>query len=203
MDLLRERLADRRLRKLIDRTPRVSIGELAEDTLGRFAGRVRPLDKRLMEAPLSSRLCVYYDVSVDALSETGFAGVLATEQDALSFIVDDHGQRAVVDPAHAQISAGYDYIAEISLRDSQIDARQKALLVRLGLIGRRKAFMTGLRFREAILEADEDVIVLGAGIREPDPQAPQSGYRHTGQTRLRLTGSERHPLVISDDPRSF
>lgn len=58
--------------------------------------------------------------------------------------------------------------------------------------------------REAILEADERITVMGAGVREADPDKPSTGlYRDGGHTRLRITGTAKYPLLISDDPRSL
>src|SRR5690242_17954653 len=60
-----------------------------------------------------------------------------------------------------------------------------------------------LRYSEAIIGVDEVVAVLGAGVREPDPDAkPDGGYRGELPTRLRLTSSAAHPLVISDSSKT-
>lgn len=62
-------------------------------------------------------------------------------------------------------------------------------------------FNKGLRYKEAMIEVNETVAVLGQGIREPDPEmALAQDYRTGPPTRLRLTSSPRFPLVISDNP---
>ena len=49
--------------------------------------------------------------------------------------------------------------------------------------------------------AGYEAVVLGSGVREPDPNAPpEAAYRGAPPTRLRLTSSAKFPLVISDDP---
>ena len=60
--------------------------------------------------------------------------------------------------------------------------------------------MVELRYREAVIEVGETIAILGSGIREPDLEARPDGdaYRAMAGTRLRLTGSRRYPLVISD-----
>ncbi|MGE0547772.1 MAG: hypothetical protein AB7O24_15940 [Kofleriaceae bacterium] len=59
-------------------------------------------------------------------------------------------------------------------------------------------------YREAIIEVDERVIVFAGGTREPDPdRASTGGYRDAGPTRFRFTGTERNPIVISDEPELF
>ena len=193
---VRERRAHRRL--LRDAT-RYSLRDLPEGAFGKITGRVRPFDKRLLEAPVSGRLCVYYDVSIDALAGESMLRVLATEQDGMTFVLEDDGHHAVVDPSHAQMSTGIDCVVMTDL--TAPNERQRALLARHGLIGKRILFADQLRLRESILEADEVVTIVGCGVREPDPDAPPaSGYRQDRRTRVRLTGTARHPLIISDDP---
>jgi hypothetical protein len=34
-------------------------------------------------------------------------------------------------------------------------------------------------------------------------RCPGGGYRDAGPTRFRLTGTERNPIVICDDPEAF
>ena len=195
---VRERRAHRRL---LRDTPPYSLGELPEGAVGKITGRVRPFDKRLLEAPVSGRLCVYYDVAIDALAGESMLRVLATEQEGMTFRLDDAGHHAVVDPAHAQVSTGIDCVVMTKL--TALDARQRALLARHGLIGKRIMFADQLRLRESILEADEVVTVIGCGVSEPDPDAPPAGgYREDRGSRLRLTGTARYPLIISDDPRA-
>ena len=73
------------------------------------------------------------------------------------------------------------------------------------LLVRRDWFNTDLvQYREAIIEVDETIAVLGAGVREPDPDAAPTGmYRDSGPQRLRFTGTAKNPLLISDDPRAL
>ena len=194
---IKTRLADRRLRKLLRETKTYGLGDLPEDTFGRVTGMVRPLDKQLIEAPLSGRLCVYYDISIEPQTGEGTTlRVLASEQDAIPFVLEAGGQRAVVDPAHAQISAGFDCVVS----SKEPTPRSLALLARYRWRG------DGLVMcREAILEADEMITVVGAGVREADPDATTAAglYRDGRQTRLRLTGAAKYPLLISDDLRSL
>lgn len=192
---IKNRLADRKLRKLLRDTPTYPLGMLPENTLGRVTGAVRPLGK-LIEAPLSGRLCVYYDISIEPQAGNGTTlRVLATEQDAIPFVLEAGGHRAVVDPAHAQISAGVDHVVS----SKEPTPRSLALLDRYRWHG--DGFVM---CREAVLEADEQITVVGAGVREADPDAPPTaGYRDGGQTRLRLTGAAKFPLLISDDVRSL
>jgi hypothetical protein len=192
---IKNRIADRKLRKLLKTAKTYALRDLPEDTFGRVTGLVRPLDKRLIEAPLSGRLCVYFDISIEPqLGKGTTLRELATESDAIPFLLEADGYRVVIDPAHAQISAAFDHVVS----SAEPTDRSRALLARYRWEG-GEVFC-----REAILEADEAITVVGAAIREPDPDAPRGeGYRDAAPTRLRMTGSKRFPLLVSDDPRSL
>ena len=196
---IRDAVAARRVRRLLAGMPRTPLGELPEDTPGRVTGIARPLAKRVLEAPLSGRLCVYYAIVVDAVRAKRYKH-LASEQDAVAFLLDDHGHHAVVDPTAARVSSAFDEVVRIT-GDTAPTARAAAILARHRLLDGNWRFFTEVRLREAVIEVDEAITILGAGTREPDRDRAAE-YRD-GATRLRLTGSPRFPLVISDDTRSL
>lgn len=194
--------ADMRLRRRMRKAPRAELAALDESMFARVTGTVRPMRKRLLEAPLSGRLCVYYSITVIA-AQGHDRTKIGTEHDAMTFLLEDATARAVIDPDHAQISVGFDFMSESK---AAFDAapRQRAVLERLGLV-RRDWFNTEhVQYREAIIEVDETIAVFGAGVREPDPDAAPTGmYRDSGPQRLRFTGTAKYPLLISDDPRAL
>lgn len=185
------------------RAPQFSLAEMPENTFGKVVGLARPEQKRLLEAPLSGRLCVYYEAYVDAMYNGSFVRTLANEQEGLAFIVDDATGRALVDPTVAFMSTGVDYVSLPGLTDRS--EREQSFLRRTGTVVKKLGmFVDGLRFREAIIEADERIAVFGGGVREPDPAGRTESYRGQGMpTRLCLSGSDRFPLFISDDPESL
>jgi hypothetical protein len=196
----------RRLRRRLRKAPRAELGTLEENTFARITGMVRPFDKRLLEAPLSGRLCVYYAVQVisaygsrrrEAHTEIG------AEQEGMSFQLEDDTATAVIDPDHARIDAAFDFESE-SKGAFDADERQRALLLRLQLTRRDWWNTDRLLYREAVIEADERIALFGAAMREPDPDAAPTGmYRDGRPQRLRFTGTAKYPLVISDDPRTL
>lgn len=205
MGLLGSWLELRRLRKQLRRAPRFHLADLPEDTLARITGRARPLAKRALAAPLSGRTCVYYSVSVFARTAGVTNGsrwmeLLATEQEAVPFILEDEGQRAVIDPRNARISTAYEYESR-SRAVFDASTEQRELLVRHELVNRNWFDTIEVLYREAVIELDEEIVIVGGGTREPDPDAiPTGGYRDSGPTRFRFTGTDRMPLVISDEP---
>ena len=193
------RFADRKHRKWLRKAPTFSIVDMPENTFAKIVGHARPFRERALEAPISKRLCVYYDVSIDQMSENNsLVRTLTSVQDGIPFVLEDHTGVAVIDPAHAFVSSGIDAITTAN-DDTKLNERE--LIARTGL---RIARGTALRFREAVLEIDEMVAVYGGGIREPDPEGVAAmTYRDGAPTRLHLTGTAKFPLFISDDPRSF
>ncbi len=199
---LRRRAEERRHRKLMRKAPTYALGDLPENTFGKVVGVTRPSHRRLIEAPLSGRLCVYYEAYVDAMAGASMLRTLASEQEGIAFTLEDGHARAFVDPAHASMSTAIDHVSTSTLTNAT--DRQQAMLTRHKLFGKAISFADGLRYREAIIEADERIAVFGGGVREPDPEAGSESYRGAGvPTRLCLSGSERFPLFISDDPRSL
>lgn len=198
---LRRGVAERRHRKRMRRAQVYAVRDLPENTFGKLVGWVRPLGSRVLEAPLSGRLCIYYDVSIDAMVEGSMVRVLASEQDGIPFLLEDETGRAVIDPAHASMSVEVDAMS--MSRPNDAGERERELLVRTGALGRRMLFGDSLRYRESILGIDTLVAVYGGGVREPDPDAVAAGYRDGTPTRIHLMGTARFPLFISDDPRAL
>ena len=192
---------DRRLRRALARAPHLNVVDLTEDVLARIRGHVKPLDGHVLEAPLSARPCVYWALELARTGEVGMHEVLATEQSAIPFLLQDAGHRAAIDPAFAEIAAVYDYeCASIGAYDA--DLRQRAVLGRHMLSHHAGIPGQQLRYRESVIAVDQAITVLGRGIAEPDPAATAAGYRDAGM-RIRLAGSRALPLMISDDPRSW
>lgn len=197
---LARRAEERRHRKLMRRAPRFEIATMPENTFGKLVGVVRPSRQRLIEAPFSGRLCVYYEASLDLMDGSALVRTLVTEQEGIPFVLADAaGGRAFVDPAHAFLSTEIDHVAQATR--ALCPDRARALIARHPRLERKLLPDDELRFREAILEVDERIAVFGGGVREPDPDADPASYREGAATRLCLGGSERFPLFLSDDRR--
>src|SRR5689334_7338613 len=105
--------AARRLRRRFREVNQRAIGALPEDTFGRLSGTARAFEETL-QAPLSDRPCVYWEVEV--LEDHGLMAavmaprtLLAREKHGVPFILEEEGHRAVVDPTSAQISLAFDF----------------------------------------------------------------------------------------------
>ena len=194
LDMISAWRADRRIRKLLRDAPSRPLGELPEDEFVRVTGIVQPYRARVLEAPLSGRLCAYYTVVIRARGSARQRGRVHTvfdEEEAVPFELEAGAARVIVDPANAWISCAFDREADLD------DDRARALLARAGLRGN----VDRPRFQEGILGVGERVAVFGVAVQEIDRARfdVEQGYRDHAPTRARFTGTPRFPLVIRDD----
>ena len=178
-----------------------SLVSVTESSLVRVAGRVRPLDQRVLTAPLSGRRCIYWNVAVTEVrgSERHEQGrEIGGESDQIAFVLDDGTAQAVIDLEHADVTAPFDHPAT-SQGASFADVERLGTLERL-LAWHRDAYrmdITRLRYRERVVAVDEDVVVLGAAMLEPDHDVSRpTMYRDGRALRLRFRGTAPRPLVI-------
>jgi hypothetical protein len=180
---------------------RVAIADAAEGVTIEIAGTI--VSGATIEAPLTGRACVHYDLEIVEESRgTGAPGLGVRrgyglhitpgrlhEVRGVTFTIEDDTGRALIDPAGAEIHP-VAIAREMTIGDPTV--RQRALLVQHHMHARQN------RFREGVLAIGDRVAVIGTAVREPDPDgaARAHGYRGDTPTRLRLGGSAKHPLVI-------
>jgi hypothetical protein len=190
------------IRRQLRKTPTKRINELGDDELGKVVGRARALEEALL-APLTGRRCVYFEATIEEHRSSGKSSYWKTiirEKRGVPFMLEDDSGRALVDATAARFAIDVDGKSRSGTFDDPTDD-EKAFLARHGQQGQGWIFNRPLRYREAVIEDGETIAVLGAGTREPDPDAaPAGGYRDEAPTRLRLTSSTKYPLIISDEP---
>ena len=180
------------LRRRLSRTPAFTLAAIPEDTLGRVTGTAHRLDETLV-SPLFGRPCVYYLAEVELDRDGGVPTIIAREARGLPFVLDDATGRAIVDPDSAEIAIDLDREAHDVWGATR--GTRRAFLMRVGQGD--VADVDELWFREAVFAVGAGMAVVGSGVREPVPQAaPVGGYRGEVPTRLRLTSSPAHRLVI-------
>lgn len=168
------------------------IAEFPESTLGRIVGRVRVIGEPL-HAPLTGRACVCFVAEI--YSEFSPGGIYR-ETRSVPFVIEDGSGRAMIDPERTRL----DVQLEITGACGRAIATpaEHAMFVRRN---RGRAIkLEDWTFREGVIEPGKIISVLGAGEREPDPEAPIEGgaiYREM-PTRLRLFARRGYPLAISD-----
>ena len=189
------------LKRRLRTAPTFTLGELPEAQIGRVIGRASALRQQLV-GPLSGRPCVCYTARVEQHHSTGNSNywkTIISETRVVPFVLEDGTGRAIVDATGAKIMLDFDARSQSGTFDDPTEA-EREFLARHGQQGQGWVFNKHLRYREAIIGLGETIAVLGAGTREPDPNAAPTDYRGAQPTLVRLTSSARYPLVISDDP---
>ncbi len=192
-----------KIRRALRGAPRVDIGGLDEGRIGRLVGRVGALGEPLA-APLTGRSCVFYEATVEEYRSSGKSGSwrqVAREARGVPFVLEDGTGRAIVDPGGARVAVDIDMTTRSGTFDDATPIEEQ-FLARHGLRSTGWVFNKSLRYREGVVEVGETIAVMGQGVREPDPDAVGrvGGYRSGPPTRLRLGGSSRHPILLSDAP---
>jgi hypothetical protein len=173
---------------------RQTIADLPDGQPGRIVGVV--LAAEPLEAPLSGRRCVYFEIVVESDAGGDDPPRHHAWQRRVSFVIDDGTGRAFVDADSARMTP----LADRYTASGEYDApsvREAALLARFGEDGGPRYRHRRHRYREAVIEVGASVVMVGAGVREPDPDALGAPYRGGQPTRLRMISSVRNPLVIS------
>jgi hypothetical protein len=192
--------ATARLRRALRRAKHVAIAEAPEDALVRLDGRV--VEGEALEAPLTGRRCVYYLAIVEefqAGSTPDSWREIAREARGVRFAIEDGTGRAIVDPDGARIDVDLDRTSTSGTLENPTEA-QTAFLERKGVKLTGWSFNKTLRYREGVFEVGELIAIMCRPMREPDPGAAprEVGYRDAPGTRLRVGGSARHPILLSD-----
>jgi len=164
-----------------------ALADLAENTLGRVTGAIQPFEDRVIASPITGRPCVYYLVTFEATE-----GQRVKDEDGIPFLLVDGAARAVIEPDRTVkywIDGGRSHV----LRSLDEGNPYERGMCERWRVGRRYPVL----FREVILGIGQQVSVLGAGTREPDPHAqPEGSYRGEVATRLRIARSRRVPMEI-------
>jgi hypothetical protein len=191
-----------KIRRELRGAPRVDIAELREGRTGRVVGKVG--DGQTLQAPFTARSCVFYEATVEEYRTNGKTGSwrqVVREAVGVPFVLDDGTGRAIVDPTGARTAVDLDMTTRSGTFDDATPVEEE-FLTRHGLRSTGWVFNKSLRYREGVIEVGETIAVMGQGVREPDPDAvgKVGGYRSGPPTRLRLGGSARHPILLSDAP---
>ncbi len=184
------------------------IADAVDGELVRIMGVIAEQDD-VLDAPLSGRACVHFDVSVLEWRSHGKSGSFVhvfSETGSRPFVVTDASGRARIDTSHFRCAIVRDANKQ-SGTFNDASPEMEALLVRhgmqsTGLLG----FNKSLRYEEGVLEPGERVTVLGRARWEDDPDetargAPGVGYRDSVRRRRLVIEASLEPVRASDDPR--
>jgi hypothetical protein len=172
------------------------LADLTDGAVAAVSGRVRASSPEpAMAAPLSRRACLYYEVEVQAFDASSIMWVTVhAEARGRAFLLDDGSATALVEAGGWRIAV--DRLAAFAPAEGPRAQPVERLLARRGLdwLCRRR-----LRVRERVLCEGQRVGLLGACMREPDPDpaAAPGGYRASA-LRPVLRAGRRAPLYITD-----
>jgi hypothetical protein len=192
--------------KRVDRAlaakPRALVEE-AEGTV-RLAGRVRRIGD-LLQAPLSGRPCVAYELCVNESGQggpesSGWYRLIEMRQACPFVVADESGEARVDTDGPFRIAVTYDRTGTTRWfgeypgihRDLARFLKAEGYLA-TGWFGRWKVF----HYAEGVIEEDQLVTVGGASAREFDA-AGRPPDRRSPPERLVLRGTDAQPLLISE-----
>lgn len=185
---------DQRIKRELAAAQRWPIAELPDSTLGRIVGAAKPIGEALT-SPLGGRKCIYYLTVV--MTGGKYPKVVAREERSMPCVIEDDSGSAIVDVEGAEMVLGEDSVTSSGTFDNATE-NERAFLTRNNQAP-TGTVLNRLVYRESTISVDETIAVLGAGVREPDPDAPPTdAYRGAPAMRLRLTSSPRWKLRISD-----
>lgn len=183
-------------RRVFDRHKQVAIGDVADGSVVRIAGVVRPGGGDLLRAPMSGRTCIAWTLTVRedrGQRDANFVGVL-DERILRPFFLDDEHDTAFVTPLKSSLSLTEDQVLVLPVGKAtpslEAHLAERDILIKPG----RRYIMA-----EAVLCVGQTITVVGRGSWESDPSRPGEGYRSVGR-RLVVTADAKHPVHVSDDP---
>lgn len=195
-----------KIRKLLAAAVRTPVRSLGPGQAAKVIGRVVPAESALLEAPLSGRRCVFYEVVVEERISSGRSSRWVErirETARVDFALDDTtGLVRVPRREHMR------YVAEQDSEHSSGTFNDAAphleeFLAKHGMKSQGWVFNKSLRYREGVFEPGETVAVAGVVDFEDDPEGSRqpTGYRESPKRPV-LRSPPGESLIASDEQRS-
>lgn len=198
-----------RIKRALRKTPRSTIREVRDGEAVKLVGRLA-YAMPAMTAPLTGRACALYEVRVKERRSHGKSSHWETvihEVQHREFLLEDGTGKALVravaaEPRVAIVKDAHFRSGTFNDPTPELDA----FLYERNRSSKGILFNKNMRYEEGVLEAGEEVAVLGVGRWEVDPDpglgSVGGGYREMPR---RLVIEERRdlPLHVSDDPSTL
>lgn len=199
------RTNDKKINRSLQCVPTTKIQFALRDQVVKIVGQVRALD-RTLEAPLSKRKCVFYEVLVEeyiSIGKTGEWRVLMRDVLTTDFLIDDDTDQALIKKNNVDA-----WQRATSEKDSQWKSGMlnnalpnlESYLQQHGHSSKNLIFNKTLRYSEGVFELGESIVAMGTATWEHAPDALQSrgGYRSAGQ-RMVLSPLPGGSVLLSDN----
>lgn len=185
-------------RKLM-KAPYRSLSQFKTGQVGKIVGSVEFGEKPLT-APLSGRTCAYYHVKVEKRVSSGKSShweTLIEEEDQIAYLIRDGKHFAIIADDHIRSYIVQDANYSSGLFDDATPNLEHFLgrhgYESEGLFGFNKT----MRYREGVLENQEEVAVLGQGDWQ---EAKDFGLPAELGKVLAMQGVDQGYVYLSDDP---
>lgn len=195
---------ERRIKRAIGKVQHMPIRQITGGGLVRAQGVVHCLDT--LTAPLSGRVCAYFEVIVEEKVTTGKSSRWRTvirEIEERDFLIDDGTGRARIEMVAVRAAVTKD-LHWSSGTFTEPTPELERFLQRHGQRGQGWVFNRTLRYREGAIEPGEMVAVVGHAELEldPEPSTSGAGYRDAPMRPV-IRGSATEGLLVSDDPATL
>ena len=174
------------------------INRIQENEYAKIIGRAKHVNQPL-EAPLSGRKCVYYQVIVEVKGYKSWRRIINNEKHQ-DFFIESNSEMAIVKISSLQKSMKRfflvkDYKEKSGFRN---DATEK-----LQHYSKSTAFLginKTMRYSEGVIELNEPITVKGVA-QWKILNEPIEGYSYS--KILTLTGTKKEKLLVTDEPKAL
>ena len=179
------------------------INRIQENEYAKIIGRAKHVNQPL-EAPLSGRKCVYYQVIVEVKGDKSWRRIINDEKHQ-DFFIESNSEMAIVKMSLLQKSMKRfflvkDYKEKSGFRN---DATEK-LERYLKLHNKKSTAFLGInktvRYSEGVIELNEPITVKGVA-QWKILNEPIEGYSYS--KILTLTGTKKEKLLVTDEPKAL
>ena len=179
------------------RMRRTPLAALNESRAWKVVGRVRA-EGEMLEAPLSGKACVLYEVLVESRTESSAYYPPAAAGKAVPFWVEEGELRVLVDPRSVRTWLKPQLVDNTGVLREPPEALVRFLRER-GRSERTEWGRQPLAYCETAIAEGDTVAVIGVARSEVDPNAGPElmGYR-ASPTRMRMLATEEHPVLVSN-----
>jgi len=187
--------------RILQKQAKTAISSLQENKLAKVIGKAKPISEDLF-APLSGRKCVLYSVIVEQKTSGNNSHwrEIIREENVHDFLLESYSGKAIIKMKNYK---SY-FVADAVYKSGHFKDPTMKLENYLYLHGKKSqdtfGFNKKLRYKEAIVEVDEKIAVMGTVKYE---NINQYGLSDIYSKIPILQSVEKNKLIISDDPKAL